>query len=95
MSSERPRAHLEELVRKGKVPGLQYVVVAPEQVVFEYAGGFADIAGARQVTATTTMMAYSMSKTITAAAVLQLVDVPHFGHSGPDPAAMGPPGCDT
>ena len=40
--------------------------------MFEYAGGWADIRHRVAMTATT-MMAYSMSKTITAAAVLQLV----------------------
>jgi CubicO group peptidase (beta-lactamase class C family) len=65
---------LDELVRDAKIPGIQYLVVAPEQTVFEYAAGWADIAGRRRLNAATTMMAYSMSKTITAAAVLQLVE---------------------
>jgi D-alanyl-D-alanine carboxypeptidase len=73
-SVEAARSHLDVLWRTGKVPGIQYLVVGPEQIVFDYAGGWADIAGGRLLTAATTMMAYSMSKTITAAAVLQLVD---------------------
>ena len=73
-SAEAARSHLDQLVRNTKVPGIQYLVVAPEQIVFEYAAGWADIAGGRQLNAATTMMAYSMSKTITAAAVLQLVE---------------------
>jgi CubicO group peptidase (beta-lactamase class C family) len=43
-------------------------------VVFEYQQGLAEIASSRPMVADTTLMAYSMSKTITAAAVLQLVD---------------------
>jgi CubicO group peptidase (beta-lactamase class C family) len=62
------------LVRHSIVPGIQYLVVAPDEVVFEYADGWADIAGGRRLDSATTMMAYSMSKTITAAAVLKLVD---------------------
>ena len=37
----------DELVRNAKLPGIQYLVVAPEQIVFEYAAGWADIAGGR------------------------------------------------
>jgi len=68
------RSYLEALLRDAKIPGIQYLVVAPAGVAFEYAGGWADLAGRRQLNAGTTMMAYSMSKTITAAAVLQLVE---------------------
>ena len=42
--------------------------------LLEYHGGSADLAAQRPMLATTPMMAYSMSKTITAAAVLQLVE---------------------
>lgn len=72
--AEATRYHLDRLVRDAKVPGIQYLAIAPERIVFEYAGGWADVAGRRPLTASTTMMAYSMSKTITAAAVLQLVE---------------------
>jgi CubicO group peptidase (beta-lactamase class C family) len=56
-----------------KVPGLQYLAVGSDGPVFEYTGGFANLADARSMGAGTTQMAYSMSKTITAAAVLTLV----------------------
>ncbi|MEQ1871706.1 MAG: serine hydrolase domain-containing protein [Vicinamibacterales bacterium] len=72
--AEAVRSHLDALVRDSKTPGIQYLVVAPEHTVFEYDGGWADIAGRRPMNAATTMMAYSMSKTITAAAMLQLVE---------------------
>lgn len=68
------RCHLDTLLRDGRVPGVQYLVVSAGEVEFEYAGGLADVAGGHPLDATTTMMAYSMSKTITAAAVLQLVE---------------------
>jgi len=72
--AEAARSNLDQLVRDAKIPGIQYLVVAPEGIAFEYARGWADLAGRRQLNAGTTMMAYSMSKTITAAAVLQLVE---------------------
>ncbi len=65
---------LTSLTATAKVPGLQYVVVSSSGVLFEHASGWADIRGRIPVDAATTMMAYSMSKTITAAAVLQLVE---------------------
>jgi D-alanyl-D-alanine carboxypeptidase len=55
-------------------PGLQYVVVDAEETRFAYAGGWADIANKIPMTLGTTMMAYSMTKTLTAVAVLQLVE---------------------
>ena len=70
----RAESYLSALVRASKTPGIQYLVVDATRVVFEYDGGWADIRRKAAMDATTTMMAYSMSKTITAAAVLQLVE---------------------
>lgn len=66
-------AHLESLVTHGKAPGLQYLVIDPSQILFEQCSGWADIGQRTPVAPTTTLMAYSMSKAITAAAVLGLV----------------------
>ena len=55
-------------------PGLQYIVVDQSATMFEAHEGLADVATGRPMIAATTMMAYSMSKTITAAAVLQLAE---------------------
>ena len=66
-------AHLERTAGD-TVPGLQYVVVSAAGVRFDYAGGWADIGQGRAMTRETTMMAFSMTKTLTAAAVLQLVE---------------------
>jgi D-alanyl-D-alanine carboxypeptidase len=57
-----------------QVPGIQYTVVDAKGILFEYAGGGADIQGRREMTLKTTLMAYSMTKTFTAVAVLQLVE---------------------
>jgi CubicO group peptidase (beta-lactamase class C family) len=59
---------------KSVVPGIQYVVVDTQRVIFEYAGGWADIRNQKPMKPNTTQMAYSMTKTLTAAAVLQLVE---------------------
>ena len=67
------RALLQDTATAVKTPGLQFVLVDRGGIVFEHHHGFADVASRRPMQADTTLMAYSMSKTITAAAVLQLV----------------------
>ena len=67
-----PGKYLDALVER-RVPGIQYRAMGPGGVLLEYDGGWADLARRTPMTAATTMMAYSMSKTITAAAILQLV----------------------
>jgi D-alanyl-D-alanine carboxypeptidase len=56
------------------VPGIQYTVIDADRIVFDYAGGWADIKNQRKMTPETTLMAYSMTKTFTAVAVMQLVE---------------------
>jgi D-alanyl-D-alanine carboxypeptidase len=65
---------LAALVDKSKIPGIQYLVTSPDDILFEYAAGWANLTLRRRITPDTTMMAYSMSKPLTAAAVLQLVE---------------------
>lgn len=74
------------LTRASKTPGIQYVVVNANGVLFEHAGGWADIQRQVPIDTATTMMAYSMSKTITAVAILQLVE---SGRVGLDDAVEG------
>ena len=73
-AAARVESYLTALTRTSKTPGIQYVVVSANGVLFEYAGGLADIRRQVPVDAATTMMAYSMSKTMTAVAALQLVE---------------------
>jgi CubicO group peptidase (beta-lactamase class C family) len=72
--ADRARSHLASLVNASKAPGIAYVLVDSTRVRFEFHGGWADIRRRAPVDAATTMMAYSMSKTLTAVAVLQLVE---------------------
>lgn len=57
-----------------RVPGLQYVVVSADEVLYEYAAGWADVGARQPMQQATTLMAYSMTKTLTAVAALQLVE---------------------
>ena len=79
----RAASYLNALTRASKTPGIQYVAVNATDIVFEYAGGWADIRRQVPVDAATTMMAYSMSKTITAVAALQLVEAGTVGLDDP------------
>jgi D-alanyl-D-alanine carboxypeptidase len=53
-------------------PGIQYVLVNKDRVLFQKSAGLADIKAGVPVTDSTVMAAFSMTKTITAIAVLQL-----------------------
>jgi D-alanyl-D-alanine carboxypeptidase len=61
------------------IPGIQYWVVDANQAIFEYAGGWADIRNRKPMKPDTTQMAYSMTKTWTAAAILQLMEREQLG----------------
>jgi D-alanyl-D-alanine carboxypeptidase len=71
---QRLNTFIKEELEKGEFPGIQYLVVSRDSILFNCAGGLADIAAARPMESGMTMMIYSMTKTITAAAVLQLVE---------------------
>ena len=55
-------------------PGLQYVVANSQGTIFEFAEGWADIQNQTRMSINTTLMAYSMTKTFTALAILQLAE---------------------
>lgn len=67
----------------GEAPGLQYVVVDAHGVIFEHVEGLSDINRHEVMTLDTTLMAYSMTKTITAIAVLQLAEKRKLGLDDP------------
>ena len=73
-SSAAARASERLAAALPSAPGLQHVVVGPEAILFEGAAGWADVLGRRPLEPSTTLMAYSMTKTVTAVAALQLVE---------------------
>ncbi len=78
-SVRRVESHLTALTAASKVPAIQYRAVTSAGVWCDHASGWADLRLRIAVDSATTMMAYSMSKTITAAAVLQLVESGRLG----------------
>lgn len=71
---EKMRAEKIDQYLKQEGAGLQYVVVNHNDVLVNHAAGFSDIQRRIAVNPQTTMVAFSMTKTLTAIAVLQLVD---------------------
>jgi D-alanyl-D-alanine carboxypeptidase len=66
------KAALDRLIARGETPGLQYMFVSADAVLFSYSAGIANPAEGVPVSDGTTFNAYSVTKTFTAAAVLQL-----------------------
>ncbi len=73
-ASDKARDHIATMVRRGDVPGIQYVIVSSAATLFEACLGVRDVASGKPVTPDTTFMASSVTKTLTAAAVLQLYE---------------------
>jgi len=66
--------YFDEKITDSEIPGIQYIVLNANNVLYEYMGGWADIALKKPMQINKTMMAYSQTKTITAIAVLQLYE---------------------
>jgi D-alanyl-D-alanine carboxypeptidase len=73
-SVEPVKSYLNALISNSKAPGIQYLALSASKVLCRFECGLADITGDVRMMPNTTMMAYSMSKTITAVAVLQLAE---------------------
>jgi CubicO group peptidase (beta-lactamase class C family) len=78
-----PLQVLSAAVEESQTPGLQYRVVNSAGTKFHAELGLADIRRGIPMGSSTAMMAYSMSKTITAAAVLQLISAGRVGLDDP------------
>src|SRR5690349_1732154 len=68
------RATLSEMVREGEVPGISYAQTDTNELLLDAHAGLADVKSAQPVGGETLFMAYSVTKVLTAIAVLQLVD---------------------
>ena len=71
--NENIKAILNNLVSSNE-PGLQYVVVDKASVLFESSIGLSDVKQQKQLALNQMMASFSMTKTITAIAILQLVE---------------------
>jgi len=74
MSRHEQVAKLIEKLAPSDGPGIQYIVVDKSNVVFEYSSGLSNIKIRTPLRLKHTMPAFSMTKTITAIAILQLAE---------------------
>lgn len=70
----RARHMLDQLIADEETPGLQYLFVSADAVLFSYNAGMANRVDRVPVTDRTTFNAFSVTKTFTAAAILQLAE---------------------
>src|SRR5689334_23058847 len=82
-ASSQVQQRLDAVIAAGASPGIQHTTVNRFGECMTRAAGFADIAAGTALTATTRLMAYSMSKTVTAAAVLKLAAQGRLGLDDP------------
>ncbi len=65
---------LSGLINQGKAPAVEYLFFNAGSLVYDFRGGFADISNTIPVQEATSFKAFSVTKTFTAVAVLQLVE---------------------
>jgi CubicO group peptidase (beta-lactamase class C family) len=76
---DRAQGWTARQVERGQTPGAQVAALSPQGRIAVANLGLADVLGARPVAADTTFNVYSVTKTLTALAVLQLVEAGRVG----------------
>lgn len=71
---EAPNPPLLKVINSSPSPSSQYFLFNANSTIIQAIGGYADIAKARETTTDTTYHAYSVTKTFTALAVMQLAE---------------------
>jgi len=67
-------AILDKLIEKGKTPGLQYVAIKNNEIIYEYYGGIGNYKNNEKVDKNTVFKIFSTTKTFTALAIMQLAE---------------------
>ncbi len=65
---------LQQQIENNKTPSVQYVIFSKDSIIHRFEAGFADIKNKIKTTGNTTYNAYSVTKTFTALAILQLAE---------------------
>ncbi len=73
-AAARVQRMLDQMIAADETPGLQYLFLSPGAVLYSYTGGMANLVDRVPVTDDTTFNGYSVTKTFTAAAILQLAE---------------------
>jgi len=74
MTMKRIDDTLDKLVRKDKTPSVQYLLFDQNRLLHQYRVGFADVANQKNTDEKTTYNAFSVTKTFTALAIMQLAE---------------------
>lgn len=67
-------ATLDNLVKNGKTPSVQYLIFDQDKILHQYRAGFADVAREKLADDKTVYHAFSVTKTFTALAVMQMAE---------------------
>ena len=74
---------LTNLIEKNKTPSVQYFLFNKDSIIHKFIKGYADIKNKQLVDEYTTYRAFSMTKTFTALAILQLAEMGKFNIDDP------------
>jgi len=74
---------LTKLIEKNKTPSVQYFLFNKDNIIHKFVGGFTDIKNQIKVDEYTTYCAFSVTKTFTALAILQLAEMGKFSIDDP------------
>lgn len=88
-ANARAQRCLDQFIVAHDTPGIQYQFLSADAVLFEYRGGMANLVDHASVTDRTTFNAYSVTKTFTATAILQLVEQGKIGLDEPIAQYLG------
>ena len=69
---------LKSLIENNKTPSAQYIIFDKDKIIHKFHNGFSDINNQKKVDKNTTYNVFSVTKTFTALAVLQLAEKGHF-----------------
>ncbi len=65
---------LKKQIEDNKTPSVQYIIFNKNSIIHQFRAGFADIKNQKKITENTTYNVYSVTKTFTALAILQLAE---------------------
>ena len=82
-NTEELETYIEKMIEQEKVPGLSVTVVKGDRVAWKRGFGFADLSAPRRATPSTIYLWFSMTKIVTATAVLQLSENGHLDLDAP------------
>ena len=71
-AQEKVRRCLEEMIEEADTPGVQYMMLSADSILFSFTGDLAHLEPPSSFSDSTTLHAFSVTKTFTALAVLQL-----------------------